>query len=256
MMDQFKATTIMEGNVVSVYWPTRIVGTIARRTPRAVRHTAGYSIAAAGYFLRRSERHMTLQNMALVTGRSVHDPGVHRLAYASWKNDGRYASDFLAFPDLDIEPVERHARDMSEGVSSGYEYIECALKHRRGVIIATAHFGNWDLIGAILARHYPFTAIAETFSDPRLNRFVQDQRRERGIEIIPIKSSVRRLLRVLQSNHLVALVVDRPLPAEKGIGVSFFGRTTYVPAGPARLAFKSGAIIVPGFGWYGHRNQF
>jgi len=255
-MARFKTTTIVEGRVVSVYWPTRIVGALARRTPRALRHRAGNAIATAGYFLRRSERHMTLQNMAFVTDRPMHDPRVRHLACASWRNYGRYAADFMAFPDLDIDAIERRTRDLSEGVSPWYEYVECALKHGRGAIIATAHFGNWDLIGAIVTRHYPFTAVAETFRDPRLNRFVQDQRREKGIEVIPMESSARRALRVLQGNSLVALVVDRPLLEGKGVAISFFGRTTYVPAGPAKLALKSGAAIVPGFGWYGHGKQF
>jgi KDO2-lipid IV(A) lauroyltransferase len=40
------------------------------------------------------------------------------------------------------------------------------------------------------------------------------------------------------------------------VGVTFFGHKTYVPAGPATLAVKAGAAIIPGFVWYGPRRQF
>ncbi len=98
--------------------------------------------------------------------------------------------------------------------------------------------------------------MAETFSDERLNQLVQDQRKEKGIGIIPMEGSARRILRALQQNQLVAIVVDRPVKQDQGTEVMFFGRKTYVPSGPAALALKSGAAIVPGYVWYGHHNEF
>src|SRR5207248_6771802 len=93
-------------------------------------------------------------------------------------------------------------------------------------------------------------------SDPRLNQLLQNQRKEKGIGIIPMEGSARRILRVLQQNKVVAIVVDRPVSADEGTEVTFFGRKTYVPSGPAALALKSGAAIVPGYMWYGHHNEF
>ena len=126
----------------------------------------------------------------------------------------------------------------------------------KGVVIATAHFGNWDLAGALVGRHYPLSGVTETFSDPRLNTLLQNQRRDKGISVIPLESSARRILRVLQKNEAVALVADRPLSPQEGTPIRFFGRTTYVPSGPATMAVMSGASIVPGYVWYGHHRQF
>jgi lauroyl/myristoyl acyltransferase len=63
-------------------------------------------------------------------------------------------------------------------------------------------------------------------------------------------------MRVLQQNQLVAIVVDRPVTPDQGTEVTFFGRKTYVPSGPAALALKSGAAILPGYVWYGRNNEF
>jgi len=241
--------------VSSIYYLARSGNTLARWTPRSARHVLGSSISAASYLGWSSKRLVTHLNMAQVTGRPARDPHVRRLAFASWRNYGRYAADFMSFPHLKIDDIERNLRDLSEGEAGWPGLVRYALEAGRGAIIATAHFGNWDMAGAILAHHHPLSAVAETFSDKQLNRLLQSQREEKGIGIIPMEGSARRILRVLQQNQLIAIVVDRPATEAQGTAVTFFGRKTYVPSGPAALALKSGAAIVPGYVWYGHRNE-
>jgi KDO2-lipid IV(A) lauroyltransferase len=65
-----------------------------------------------------------------------------------------------------------------------------------------------------------------------------------------MEKSPRQLLRVLQQNGVVGIVVDRPLPAGDGVPVTFFGRRCYVPGGVAQLALLSGAPILAGYGRY------
>jgi phosphatidylinositol dimannoside acyltransferase len=240
----------------SIYYLTRGISIIASWTPQGPRHALGSAIGAASYLGWPSKRWVTQLNMAQVTGRPVDDRYVRHLALASWRNYGRYAADFMNFSRLDIDFIEQHMRDLSQGGKGWQSLMMPALQAGRGAIVATAHFGNWDMAGAMLAHHQPFSAVAETFSDERLNQLVQDQRREKGIGIIPMEGSARRILRVLQQNQLVAIVVDRPVTPDQGTEVTFFGRKTYVPSGPAALALKSGAPILPGYVWYGHHNGF
>ncbi len=239
----------------SIYYLTRGVSTLAGWTPQSTRHALGSTISAVSYLGWTSKRRVTQLNMAQVTGRPVTDSYVRHLALASWRNYGRYTADFLNFSHFDIGAIEQQMRDLSGG--NGWQSLMMpALQAGRGVIVATAHFGNWDMAGAILARHLPFSAVVETFSDERLNRLVQDQRKEKGIGIIPMEGSARRILRALQQDQLVAIVVDRPVKPGEGTEVTFFGRKTHVPSGPAALALKSGAAIIPGFLWYGRHKKF
>lgn len=240
----------------TVYWLARGVSTLAKWTPRAIRHPLGSVVSAGSYLGWRAKRQVTVQNMAQVTGRLPCDPSVQRLAFASWYNYGRYASDFMYFPYIDMAAVEANMRDLTQGGGTWSQFLDRALQPGKGAIIATAHFGNWDLAGALVGRHYPLSGVTETFSDPRFNDLLQNQRRDKGISVIPLESSARRILRVLQKNEVVALVADRPLSPEEGTPIKFFGRTTYVPSGPATLAVMSGASILPGYVWYGHHRQF
>ena len=237
----------------AVYWLAREGSSLARWTPRPLRERLGYAIGTGTYLAWRSKRLVTRANMAQVTGRAVNDPRVNYLAYASWRNYGRYAADFLNFANIKGADIERDVWDVTEG-ATWQTYLEQALQPGRGVIFVSAHFGNWDMAGAIVARYVAFAAVAETFADPRLNTLIQNQRKDKGIDIIPLEGSPRRILRVLQQNQLVGIVFDRPVTPKEGTPVTFFGRTAYVPGGPAALALKSGAAILPGYVWYGQRN--
>lgn len=240
----------------SIYYLARSGNTLARWTPQSARHILGSTIGAASYLGWPSKRLVTQLNMAQVTGRPAHDPYVRRLAFASWRNYGRFAADVINFPHLDISAIDQNLHDLTQGANHWMEHVEHGLESGRGVIIATAHFGNWDVAAGILARRLPVSAVADTIGDTQLNRLLQDQRKEKGLGIIPMEGAARRILRVLQQKQAVAIAVDRPVKQDQGTAVTFFGRKTYVPSGAAALAHKSGAAIVPGYVWYGHRNQF
>ena len=240
----------------SIYVLARGASNLARWTPRGVRHALGATVGAGSYITWRSKRLVTQQNMAQVTGRPVYNSYVRHLAFASWCNYGRYAADFMNFPYLDLGSIEQNLHDLSYGANCWQDHLEYALQQGRGAILSTAHFGNWDVAGAIVGHHVPLSAVAETFSDVRLNSLLQSQRKMQGIDIIPMEKFPRRILRVLQQNQLVAIVFDRAVAPDQGVPVSFFGRTTYLPGGPAMLAFKSGAPIIPGYVWYGRDHHF
>ncbi len=98
--------------------------------------------------------------------------------------------------------------------------------------------------------------MVDTFKDPRLNRLLQGHRRDKSVDIIPVPGAARRVLRELGAGRAVAIVVDRPVTREHGVEVEFFGHTTYVPAGAATLALKSGAAVMPGYVWYAPGNRY
>jgi len=130
------------------------------------------------------------------------------------------------------------------------ECLTSAMAPGRGALITTAHFGSWDLAGAIVARQVPLSAIADTFKDPQLNSLLQGHRRDKSVHVIPTSDAVRLALRALAASRAVAVVADRPVGEGRGVEVSFFGHKTFVPAGSAALAVRSGAPVMPGFVWY------
>ncbi len=239
----------------SLYWLARTSIALAGKTPRQVRYALSSGVSAASYLGWRSKRLVTQQNMSKVLGLPVHDPRVRRAAFVSWSNYGRTASDLLYFPHMDMDEIEARTHDLTQD-NSWQELARQGFASGKGVVIATAHFGSWDVAGALVARRFPMSAIAETFKDPQFNALMQGHRREKQVGIIPMENAARLVLQDLRQNRAVAIVVDRPATEEKGVEITFFGHKTYVPGGPAALALKAGATILPGFVWYGHDHRF
>jgi KDO2-lipid IV(A) lauroyltransferase len=129
---------------------------------------------------------------------------------------------------------------------TGEDHLRAAVAEGKGVVLASAHFGTIEVGGLRLADFTDFHAVYDTFSPPYLDELVQRKRREKGINLIGT-TNVREMIRVLRAGGMLCLLFDRPVSFSRGVRVSFFGRDTAVPAGPAALALKTGAIILPVF---------
>ncbi len=117
----------------------------------------------------------------------------------------------------------------------------------KGVIVLTAHLGNWELGGVVIALSgYPLWVVALPHKNKLVDEFFTNQRKEKGIHVMYLGKAVRKCLSLLGDNKMVALVGDKDF-SESRIEVDFFGKRSYLPPGPAAFAMKTGAAIVPGF---------
>jgi lauroyl/myristoyl acyltransferase len=125
--------------------------------------------------------------------------------------------------------------------------LDESLAKGKGVIILSAHLGNWELGAAALAANgYKIHAVVLHQPDARLYRLYQRQRIERQMNPIPLGRAARECLKVLRRNEIVALVGDRDFTSSRDT-VEFFGHPARLPNGPAKLALATGAPIVPIF---------
>jgi lauroyl/myristoyl acyltransferase len=234
------------------YWLLRAATWLAARVPRGARIGVAGVGAALVFYLWRSKQRATVANMAQIIGAGEHDPYAFRLARDSWRDHGRYISDFLAFsarPERVRDYVVAHWRDAQPAPGS-LALLDAARAEGKGVLIVTCHFGAWDIAGLITATRAPLHVVAERFDDPRIDVMVEAQRNAMGMQVLWLEKSPRQILRVLQQGGMVAILVDRPLAEGEGVPVEFFGRRCYVPGGVAQLALLSGAAIFPGFAYY------
>jgi len=114
-----------------------------------------------------------------------------------------------------------------------------------GVVIALPHSGNWDHAGAYFCQQgIPLVTVAEVLKPERLFQKFLEYRTSMGFEVLALDSrAFATLIRRAKEKRLIALVADRDL-SESGIPVTFFNRTTRMPAGPALLAIKTGIPLV------------
>jgi KDO2-lipid IV(A) lauroyltransferase len=125
-----------------------------------------------------------------------------------------------------------------------FHRLRC-LAAGRGAIIVPMHFGNWDTgAAAATAAGFDLTVVGDRFGDRRLDDAVFGARERLGMKVVPSDRLGPAMLRTLRRGGLLALLIDRPTPGS-GISVPFFGEPVDVPSGPARLALRTGAAIVP-----------
>lgn len=129
----------------------------------------------------------------------------------------------------------------------GREHLEKAHAAGNGAVLATMHLGNWDSGGRWVAERWPLTVVVEVLRPQGLfERFVS-HRRALGMEIVPLVrggDATAQCERHLHQGRFVALLADRDLSGS-GIAVEMFGRPTKMPAGPAVLALRTGAPLIP-----------
>jgi KDO2-lipid IV(A) lauroyltransferase len=217
----------------------RIVTVLVRRLPPRVSYGVAAVIGTATYYLWPRGRRATQRNFAHVL-EGAPKAVIRRTARRSLVNYCCYLTDFVRFPSLTADELIATC----QGAES-FAALDAALERGKGAIIVCMHFGNWDLgAGAAAARGYPLTVVAETFSDPRLDAMVVGARTRLGMRVLPMEKAGPSLMKALRRNGLLALLIDRPVPGE-GVRVTFFGEEIEVPAGPARLALRTGAAVVP-----------
>jgi KDO2-lipid IV(A) lauroyltransferase len=128
----------------------------------------------------------------------------------------------------------------------GYEHIVDGLEAGNGVILALPHLGGWEYAAAWMAyMGHRMLAVVEPLEPPEMYEWFAAQRREFGLDVVPLGPGASgELLRALREDRVVCLLSDRDLTGD-GIDVQFFGERTTLPGGPATLALRTGATLLP-----------
>ena len=154
----------------------------------------------------------------------------------------RYWCDTFRFPNWDKDRINSTVTVTRENL------LLDGIKSRRGVIVSLPHAGNWDHAGAYFClKGIHLVTVAERLKPERLFLEFLRYRQAMGMEVLALDSrSIVTLAQRLREGHLVALVADRDL-SKSGIDVQFFGKPSRMPAGPAVLALKTGAVFLTAF---------
>ncbi|HYU21153.1 MAG TPA: lysophospholipid acyltransferase family protein [Chloroflexota bacterium] len=221
-----------------VYWAHLIGSFLLRFIPPQVGYFLADLFAPLIGFCWPGHYRRARHNMAHVLGPSADPREISRRVRGVFRNYGKYMIDLLWLPQAHFQDLDRNFRIV------GLDHIDQAMRRGNGLVLVTAHMGNWDLAGAVLAgKGYPVNVIVETLEPLRWNERVQDIRERVGMKAIPLENGVRDMLAVLRSNEILGVLIDRPLDRD-GIPVRFFDAVTRVPEGAAKLALRTGAGVV------------
>lgn len=166
---------------------------------------------------------------------------LERLTHAAVRSYLRYWAESFRLPSWPIDDLVRRTRVVNE------DGVRAAHAQGNGVVIPLPHMANWDWAGAwACATGMPLTTVAERLKPERLyDRFVAF-RASLGMEILPTGDGATfgTLIERVKEGRLVPLLADRDL-SRSGVEVTLCGETAKMPRGPAELARRTGAPLMP-----------
>lgn len=193
------------------------------------------------FYLARSRRLRTLRQLRMAFGREKSAAEIHRLARRVFMNFGILAADAIRIPKILENGIERLIK------VEGIERLDRLSRGNQGAILLTAHFGNWELLAAWMAKKgYKLKAVASPGKNRRLNALIVESRNRAGFASISRGSDTREILRAIAHKYFIGMLIDVDTRVE-GVFVKFFGQWAHTPVGPVRLAEKYGLNILPIF---------
>lgn len=217
----------------------RVATVLVGPMPRALRYRlADIGGSAAFGLLSSRARRARVNYSAFAPGDRA---ASSKLARGAFQNYARTVLDFLILEKL-LKELKRTPGAIS------LEPLHRALAEGRGAIVVTPHLGNWDLGAAAIATcGRPVHAVTDPFGPPLVDGLVRSTRERLGVGVIPVgPASAREALRALRRNEVLLLACDID-HGGPGVPVSFLGRRVVLPAGPATLALRTGAPLIPGY---------
>jgi Kdo2-lipid IVA lauroyltransferase/acyltransferase len=138
----------------------------------------------------------------------------------------------------------------------GGEYFDQAREAGRGVLVATAHLGNWELSAfAHALMTAPMYVVVRPLDNPLIDALVERRRALTGNLPIGKKDFARAILKALSANQTVGILIDQNAALDSGVFVDFFGVPASAGTGFAKFAAHSGAVVVPGFALWSEPEQ-
>jgi len=207
--------------------------------PPVLARYAGKGLGRLFYAIDKSHRKTVFKNMKLA---GYPDESIEPLAKEVFENMGITLLEVMRTPWLRRSDLTGYVE------SEGLEIFESALARGKGVILITAHLGNWELMAAWYAvMGYKMDVVVRDLDNALASRLMNWVRTRHGHAMVLKKRSMRRLIKTLAKGGIAGILLDQNVARVEGVFVDFFGVPACTNKGPAMLAAVSGAAVIPTF---------
>ncbi|GFM33885.1 lysophospholipid acyltransferase family protein [Desulfovibrio subterraneus] len=130
--------------------------------------------------------------------------------------------------------------------------LEEVMNLQGPVVVATAHLGSWELMSGMLGsfiatRNRDALVVVRKNKNANLHELICHFRGSQGAKVVDHRQAVFTVLKALKRNGLSAFLVDHNCPRNEAIFLPFLNETAAVNMGPAVLAVRANATVVPVF---------
>lgn len=223
-----------------VYLFIRLLISISILLPRKVWLSWCGLLGGIAYAFAAQTRKLTIRHLTLVYGKEKSPQEIKKLARNVFKMLGKNSGDILRSYNM------KSLADLLKFVEvEGYENFERGYQKGKGVIFMACHVGAFDLqVKNIALRGFTPNVIGTPLKDKALNDLLFEYRGKFGAVAIERGKETFRMIKILKSGGIVALLIDQDTKV-KSVFVDFFGMPAATPVGATMLAMKTGAAVIP-----------
>ena len=216
----------------------KFLGVFSRRRAERIAHFFGIIL----FNVDRKHRKIALDNLTYAFGHEKQFQEIEEIARQVFINLVKIVFEIAWSLHLKESQFTEHFK------IDGYHNIKNAYQKGRGVLVLTAHFGNWELL-TIIAKmiKFPINIVVRPLDFKPLDHFIFNLRTRYGGKIIPKERSVHAIIKSLHREEMVALLMDQNVDWYEGVFVDFMGHRACTSKGLALFALKTEAPVVPVF---------
>jgi KDO2-lipid IV(A) lauroyltransferase len=222
------------------YAVVSVVG-IVRLLPMGAVLGAGRLLGLTFHALDGQHRRQALRNLesAFPVRSAAERRAIAREMFAHF---GRLLMALLKFSTMTPAAMLRHVE------FEGEERVIAAHAQQKGALLFTGHFGFWEINALVHGlKIHPMSVLARPLDNPLLHDLLESMRRSTGNSVIYRRGAIRRVLRALEANQAVAVLIDQHIQSADAVYVDFFNRPAATTSALAALALRTGAPVVPVF---------
>lgn len=221
------------------YITLRAFTAIVRLFPLSIARFFARRLADLVYYFIPIRKKVVLANLTAAFGNSKTPKEIKSIAHGVYTQFAQSMVEILFFPKLDRQDIEKLVS------IENLDILEEPFKKGKGAILVGSHFCNWELMAAAIVQHYPLTLVVGQQENSLVDDLLNSYRLKMGVNIVPLKLSLRGVAKALKNNEFVALVSDQDAH-EDGVFVEYFGRPASTPKGAAVFALRFDCPLIMG----------
>lgn len=223
-----------------VYLGVRFIACLALLVPRSLALAMARFWGWLGFYLVWRHRDRTLNHLRIAFRNEKSEAEIKKIGRGVFQSLAQTGIEILQFPKLTPQKIAKFV-DMGSAVQT----YKTLLSEGKGLIVVTAHIGNWELLaGALTLLGISGCVIGRRLYYEPYNQWILSLRSSLNVQTVYKDESAKKIISVLKNNQCVGLLPDQDMDAVRGLFVPFFGKPAYTSVAPVKLAMATGAPII------------
>ncbi|MBU4253100.1 MAG: lysophospholipid acyltransferase family protein [Acidobacteria bacterium] len=209
--------------------------------PRSACLVLGHCLGGLLSMLDKKHRRTAGRNIDTAFLDTLSEKEKRRLIFRVFTHFGRTIFDIVKLGRMKKETI-RSLVDVE-----GFHHLQDAIKRGNGVLLISAHYGNWEIASVHLGQMCPLWVIARELDNPLLEKDLRQIREHFGGRVIYKKNATRRIIQALRANQAVAILMDQNVLRSQAVFVPFFVKQAATTPAAATFVLRTGAVLLPSF---------